>query len=441
MTRTRPVVVVGGGASGVLTAIALLRSGAAVTLVDGQRRLGAGVAYRTTDPRHLLNSRAGTMSAHEDDPRHFVDWCGNGDRDSFQPRWRYQRYLEDSLRAAAAHGELDQVVGRATAVHPGEDTTVLLADGGTLHASDVVLALGHQQPATPPAVADAGLAGDASYVSDPWAPGALDRLPAGAPVLLLGTGLTAVDAAMSIRRRDPDVAIYAVSRHGLLPTAHGDALPPVPPTFPPPTTARGLLRMVRWAAVEHGAWQPVVDGLRLDAERYWAALPEVERRRFLRHVNRHWQVRRHRMAPIVADTVTAMREAGTLTVLAGRLQAVAPVGRRVEAVIGSPDGPLIVHCGTIVNCTGPGTAATGTDPLVGFLRAAGLARLDALAVGFDVAEDGALLDADGRRSGPLWTIGPLRMGTLWETTAVPEIRAQAAALAHLLTESHALSVI
>ena len=49
--------------------------------------------------------------------------------------------------------------------------------------------------------------------------------------------------------------------------------------------------------------------------------------------------------------------------------------------------------------------------------------------------DGRLLDRDGRPTEGLWAIGPLRRGAPFETTAIPEIRQQAAALAECLPEA------
>jgi len=46
-------------------------------------------------------------------------------------------------------------------------------------------------------------------------------------------------------------------------------------------------------------------------------------------------------------------------------------------------------------------------------------------IGLDVTPDGRVHRA-------MWTIGPMRRGALWETTAAPEIRAQARALARRL---------
>lgn len=57
----------------------------------------------------------------------------------------------------------------------------------------------------------------------------------------------------------------------------------------------------------------------------------------------------------------------------------------------------------------------------------------------DVNEAGALLDVNGRPSQLLFALGPPRKGCLWETTAVPEIRAQAAELAEGLLRSLAFA--
>ena len=68
------------------------------------------------------------------------------------------------------------------------------------------------------------------------------------------------------------------------------------------------------------------------------------------------------------------------------------------------------------------------------LFAQGLARPDPLFLGLDVDEEGALLDCSRTPSQSLYAIGPARKGCLWETTAVPEIRTQAAQLAeHLVS--------
>jgi|SRR5580704_10158525 hypothetical protein len=62
----------------------------------------------------------------------------------------------------------------------------------------------------------------------------------------------------------------------------------------------------------------------------------------------------------------------------------------------------------------------------------GLARQDDLGLGLLTSEDGALIGRDGTVSRVFYSLGPPRKGTLLETTAIPEIRVQAAALARVL---------
>jgi hypothetical protein len=88
----RPVIaVIGGGASGTLTAIHVLRLVAAgrqpvrIALIDRDGRHGLGQAYATTHPGHLLNSPAGTMSAVAGDLGQLVRWASANGR---PPRWR-----------------------------------------------------------------------------------------------------------------------------------------------------------------------------------------------------------------------------------------------------------------------------------------------------------------------------------------------------------------
>src|SRR5262249_981952 len=99
------VVVVGGGASGTLLAAELRRRGVSVAVVEPRPRPGVGVAYGTDSPVHLLNVRAGGMSARSDDPGHFLRWLAardpRADENTFAQRREYRNYLADLLAESA----------------------------------------------------------------------------------------------------------------------------------------------------------------------------------------------------------------------------------------------------------------------------------------------------------------------------------------------------
>ncbi len=194
----------GGGFSGVLQAINLLRHGGPkVTLIERRAEPGVGLAYGEAAAEHLLNVRAKGMSAFPDRPDDFVHWlAGQGldfGPDTFVPRLVYGRYLKELLARAVADDpdRLTVVSGNAVAVRSGDSVAVYMANGQVVEADCLILAVGNLPPHDPP-----GFRGDLDpdlYVADPWSGSGSAGLGDDYSVLLLGTGLTMVDVALRLR--------------------------------------------------------------------------------------------------------------------------------------------------------------------------------------------------------------------------------------------------
>jgi uncharacterized NAD(P)/FAD-binding protein YdhS len=471
----RPVIaVIGGGASGTLAAIHLLRLAAAgrppvrIALIDAGGRHGLGQAYSTTHPGHLLNAPADTMSAVAGDPGQLLRWAAanRAAHDGFLRRSDYGRYLRETLAEAARRAGPGSTVTPVTAqvvrisdCAPRHPLRLHLAADGHIDADIAVLAVGSPAPTAPCLVPDSP-----RYIADPWAPGALRRAGDGKPVIVLGTGLTAMDVAIAVTDAHPRTVVHAVSRHALLPRAHRRRAEPGRPTWLPALASPGgpvrlgeLMWQVRAAMTDRPeAWEEIMDALRPHVPRLWQRLSVADRRVFLRHVARYWEVHRHRMPPETARRVSALLGTGRLSVHAGQVRAVTAGPGTLRVRIEYPAGAGTRHAGTstapgagtghvagtcaeheagwLINATGPDGDITRTgDPLLRDLFDRGLARPDPLKLGLDATPSGALLDAAGRPSGTLFTLGPPLRGLWYETTAVPEIRTQAAALALRLT--------
>src|ERR1700689_4097582 len=129
--RTEVVAIIGGGASGVLTAIHLLRASPGsvrIVVIEPRAELGEGIAYSTTDFGHLLNVRAGCLSALPDESNHFTDWARRhtvANDQSFLPRTWYGKYLRSLL------GPVEHLRARAVQVRPRSvGVQIELSDGG-----------------------------------------------------------------------------------------------------------------------------------------------------------------------------------------------------------------------------------------------------------------------------------------------------------------------
>ncbi len=448
------VAVVGGGAAGTLLVLQLIRRapGLRVALFDGRGGFARGVAYATPDPSHLLNVQAGGMSADPDQPSSFARWLRDRGHpwgpDDFAPRRLYGEYLEGLLdEARQAQGDrLALIRAEVTALRPldrgGAELTLQTspAEAGTsLQARAVVLATGNAAPA-PLQVPDEGLQQVEGWLRSPWAWEHVAAIPREADVFLLGTGLTAVDVVLTLRRLGHAGRIHALSRHGRLPLPHAEvraesvALDPAPDPDDAPRL-RPLFSQMR-AAAKAQDWRAVVDGLRPLTTPLWQAFPDADRRRFLRHLRSLWDIHRHRMAPSVARELSRAREEGHLVLHSGRL------GRftrkrphdRWQAHWRRHGEPQQVSFDVGVNCTGPAAPGGEDDPLGRALLEEGLARRDPLRLGL-LTSGGALVDASGNRSPWLFALGPLLRGERWETTAIPELRVQAQSLAEELVRS------
>lgn len=424
----RRVVIVGAGASGTLQALHLARAGASPVLVERGARPARGVAYGTTRPEHLLNVPARRMSALADDPGHFSRWFADrtgGTEEDYAPRMLYGDYLAELLVEAG----VPVVRGEAVDVADG---AVVLADGHVLAADAVVLAPGNFPPATPRGI-DVPALGDV-WVDDPWS-GALEDLGPKDVVFLLGTGLTAVDVALTLDATGFRGRIVALSRRGLAPRSHGLREPMVAAREDLVPNCIAMLRRVRQRTAEVG-WRSAVHELRTVTQWLWGAADREQRRRFLRHLRPWWDVHRHKLAPAVGATIERLRAEARLAVAAGRLQSVTPVegGAELGLRLRGQEAPEQLRVARIVNCTGPepGIAGTG-EPLLDALLARGAIREDALGIGVDVDRDCRAIGADGAASETLSVIGPVTRGTFWESVAVPDIRTQAAKVAERLT--------
>lgn len=447
---SRPAVaIIGAGASGALTALHLLSDpdGPRIFLIEKRTGFGVGVAYSTGNADHLLNVRAGNMSAFPDQPDHFANWLRDRHPDllaaGFVPRRVYGTYLAGLLRAAAmsdnATGRLMLVNDEAVTIITGQGRPrVRLAVGRELLVDALVLATGNGAP-EPPHVPDGGLARSRRYIGDPWAPDAFSHVAPEDSVLLLGTGLTMVDVALSLRAAGHVGPKLAMSRRGLLPRRHAAPATMAPPPLPPiPPLLSQALRLIRThlrqyqAAAGDGAdWRAVIDALRPITRPFWQSLDTAARRRFLRHLRPWWDVHRHRLAPMVADRLDGMLARGELSLQSGRLRAFAVEGvgaQELVAVRWRPRGTAqdaVMRVQHVVNCTGPGGDLSKAGPaIIQSLLAAGLARPDALHLGLDLDGDGRLIAADGC-AGRFYALGPASRGAFWEVTAIPDIRVQA----------------
>lgn len=440
----RTLVLCGDGASAVLLVCALARQagqGLSIVIIGRNEQAGHGIAYSTDNPNHLLNVPAARMSADINRPDQFVQWLaarGIAARNwaqSFVSRSLYGAYLSELLEGTLKANpdlEIRFIRGEVKSLMKKHLGWIVAHDGGAVNADLVALATGNDLP---PPIAPHHAQKLRKYISDdPWAAHDVEK---SCDVLILGSGLTAIDAVIGLKDRGHVGKIHLLSRHGLLPQPHVEPTASPPLARPFPGTALGLLRAMRsqlGAAPAPARWQGLMDAMRPYWPEIWLSLPPQEKKRFLRHGVTHWNVHRHRLAPAVGEY---LRKGLTdnIQIVRGRLRHLTWMEGGMVATLTRGGHITELAVGHVINCTGPNPNPEKThDHLIENLVASRLARGTDAGVGLDVDARNRVLDKSGIAQPSLLAMGALTRGHWWEITAIPEIAHQAQIMSGAIME-------
>jgi len=458
--RNADVLIIGGGLSGTMLAVQLLRlpGQRQILVIEPRRELGRGEAYSAVELGHTLNGNAARMSVDPDNADDLTQWLtdyiGAGGwpesdqqhvpiSELFPPRGIFGLYAQQRLAEAKAFSASTVEHIRAEVVDlQVEDEGVLLTldNGQQLRGAQAVLATGMFPAARTPQTESSGL--NAAAV-DPWDVQAMTQIDPQAPVLIIGSGLTMVDAVVSLEQAGHRGPIEVFSRHGLLP--HVRRQPPSWEDFLGANhnlrSPRQLLREVRRQcrlALEQGIdWQAPLDTVRAHIGRLWSQASEGEKRQFVRHVRPWWESHHHRSPPLSAQLVARLHEEGRLRIQAASYKGLEPSGSGVTIRLRRRGEPAVtlVSGAALINSSGVEYDwRRVARPLPQQLLKRGLVQPGPLALGIAADASGAVLDAQGQVSARLFAMGPPLRGMWWESTAVTDVALQAKALASTLTE-------
>ncbi len=405
------VAIIGGGYTGTAVAIHLSRRSAVpldISLVEPSAELGRGVAYGSTDPDHRINGPTLQHSLYPDDGLHFDSWCRANGAYADDPEC-----IDAAGRAFVRRAVMGRYVGEELASHQRENPSgssilhirdravdaradgdgfdVSLAANDPLAADLLVVANSNAPPSLPPALGSE-VSGHAAFYGDPWDLQRLAQIPSDARILIIGTGLTMADVAITVLRDRPGAHITAISRRGLLPKgqrtiprsdtiaeAMGREVPDFVARHGTPATVCAILRAlradIRACTAAGGEWQEAVDALREAAHHVWPALSEQEQGRFLRHLAPWYETWRFRYPPQTDQKIGALLDEGQLTARAAALVGAEPRQDRIAVTMRrrGQDALTTEEFDAVINCTGPERNPSRTgNPFLDNLVAGGL---------------------------------------------------------------------
>ncbi|HWY12485.1 MAG TPA: FAD/NAD(P)-binding protein [Bacteroidia bacterium] len=449
----KTVTIIGGGASGMLTVVNIIKMSTKPTTINiiEPNSIGLGMAFNVDSMNLLLNVPAIRMSCISTEPKHFINWIAEkqlsyGEKD-FVPRKIYGQYLSDTYNKFVKSNKLvsvDHIKDLAVDIVLENDSYYVETKAGKNIKSDkVVLALGNYPP-NHPKTKSLGYINSPLYISNPLNNNSLDGLgPDIKNVFVLGTGLTAVDSIILVRQKYPKSNIIAFSNHGYLPVQHNlsqtypsfyDELKGVKTTL---EIFKTVNKHIKIAASQQIDYKAVTDSIRPYTQEIWNNLPDEEKLAFLRHLRHIWGVARHRMPYESSNYIYELINFGKIKLFSGKVKEIVEENKHLNITlqIGKKQIEETFSVDCLLNCTGPQTDYEKIDnELVKNILQKGIIQTDKIKYGINTDQNGAIINKENEVSQKIYTIGPPMKGILWECVAIPEIKMQAYKLAEKLTE-------
>jgi len=454
------IAIIGGGFTGTMAAVHLIKNAkmpVSIALINKGGQLAKGTAYSTTDRVHLLNVPARNMSAYPDEPGHFVNWLRQNNRhlemedsglpleEDFVPRLIYGEYISAQLyEAISEHKQAHIQIFEAEAVDinmADEKAHISLDSGDTIRTEKVLFAMGNNVPANLH-IRDESFYETANYQQNPYDLGKLAAIAKTQTVLIIGTGLTMVDVVNTLKNQGHEGTITGISRNGKLPHPHSDFVKYpdfiAPHIHKPP---RELLAIIEEEKKKAGArgipWQSVIDSMRPHHHEIWTQFSPESKKYFAENLGAAWGVVRHRMARAIMRRMEHWQKTGELEIKKGSLASLSNTAGKVEVVIKDGDAPeQVFWVDYVINCTGPMHNIAKIDkPFYKNMLAKGIISPGPLNIGLNSTPEFEVIDKEGGISEMFYVAGPLLIGVLWESIAVPELRRQARDVADKLLKT------
>lgn len=411
--------------------------------VFGPKPFGHGAAFSTVHPDFRLNVRAQIMQMRPAQPDDFLQWATHNISDpeahrpegAFYRRVDFARYLDEQINGLAGIDEVRFVSHKVVSFHYDQKQALwqlILDNQQALWAQTIILATGNPEPEWPCQM-DEGCRKDMSdqLISAPWSGEWLSEIRPEQKIVLVGGGLTAMDAIYALGKAEHHSKISIITPPGILPPAQTDWQPDEAINWPEDiTSASGFLNFMNSKLKQNTryswsdpVWQSRFEALRVNLNPAWRRLADTQKRRLIRHLGSSWSLARYRAAPQTSEMVSQLATAGQLSIYTGRAEAILSTSDKKQLLVRLSDS-LVLDADIVVNCTG-----MGRDQLLMKMFAKNILQADAFERGPRLTNNLALRFASGQVCPSGYAFGAMSAGSEGDVVGAATIARQAAVLA------------
>ena len=432
------LVIIGDGFAAAVTVIHLLRKGIppdSLTII-GPGPLGKGHAYGCASPSFRLNVREDLPIVFSEDPLHFARWARTNIDDPeaktsagiFYRRADFGRYVSELVAAEVGFDQIQRISSKVTRLNQVRDGLWSLdtADGHHIHSEKVIIATGNSPPTWPCAIkTEPGERAASRLIENPWTGQYLTAINAEEHVVLLGGGLTALDAIYALASQGHCGPITVVGPRPLFPPTQAQWTRQKQPNWPEKISPAKLLRFMRQylpsAPTTSTEWQCAWEELRPNLNAIWQQFTPHQRQSLFKRLGWAWSLYRFRASPQTIKAYEQLRANHQVQFAVGRAKKVECSEGVITVQLNNGQG---IQADRIVNCTG-----VGTDLFLNTLIADAVAISDPLGHAIGVNINLNVIKPNLQAWNNLWMLGPATMGSLGDVVAASAISKQAEELA------------
>ena len=438
MQDKNKLVIIGDGFAAAVSAIHLLRKGIpadALTII-GAGSLGKGNAYGCVSPSFRLNVREDLPIVFSEDPLHFARWAAANIDDPeaktsagfFYRRADFGRYVAELIAAEVGFEKIQRIAIKATRLNQAHDGLWKLgtADGGLFYAEKVIIATGNSPPTWPcPVKTELGEQADPQLIENPWTGQYLAAIQLEEHVVLLGGGLTALDAIYALAEQGHRGRITIVGPRPLFPPTQAQWSRQKQPNWPEKLSPAKLVRFMRQylpsAPTTSTEWQCAWEELRPNLNAIWQQFTPHQRQSLFKRLGWAWSLYRFRASPQTIKAYEQLRANHQIQFAVGRAK---QVERSKGTITVQLNNGQRIQADRIVNCTG-----VGPDLFLNRMIADAMAIPDPLGHAIGVNTNLNVIKPNRQAWNNLWMLGPATMGSLGDVVAASAISKQAEELA------------
>ena len=451
--------IIGGGFIGAVTAIHLARYSKTplkIIIIEPNKTIAHGVAFSTQDDDHRLNGPSNIQFLYPEDIDSFTKWIESSgtllkdlnaeinDGRIYARRRDFGKYVEHELFNHTTKNASNSIISHyqdiAVSISQNKNAwDIKFKQLNGIRVDKVIITPCNFIPSIPKELTS--IARHQSFIANPWSYNFLYKIKPDARVLIIGTGLTMADIAITLLRDNERNNITAISRRGLLPQRQRQT-PPREPIWdalmrpiPQFIESHGLqnsvfeiFRIFRKNVAElkekNIEWQVAFDDVRDAAYKLWPSLSLKEKEKYFRHLSSWYESHRFRLPPQTAQKLDDYKQQGKINYYAGSIIRVEVKNNFIQIHLRLRHNQEIVieNFDNVINCTGPERDPRKiNNPIFAQLIDDGYATPSPFGMGFEVNNKYQSISLDKSPIKGLFFLGPLTRNAFGEINGIPTL--------------------